>query len=118
MRKTDAAALLFIVLAGTSLNGFSQEGAKPSVPLAAKKECTALPVSEWLPEEEFKVLMRHRGYKDFKFKIVYQSCYEIYGYDAKNQLIEAYFNPSNAKLDRMNVIQVPEVSPSANKPSR
>lgn len=70
-----------------------------------KKTCTDLPVSEWLSEEEFLILMRHRGYKDFKFKVIYQSCYEIYGYDAKNQLIEAYFNPTNAKLSRSNTVK-------------
>ena len=70
-----------------------------------KKECTDQPASEWLSEEEFKLLIRHRGYKNFKFKIVYNSCYEIYGMDAQDQLIEAYFNPVNAKLNRLNTIK-------------
>ncbi|MFZ6774889.1 PepSY domain-containing protein [Undibacterium sp. SXout7W] len=77
----------------------------PASSSVAKKECTDQPVSEWLSEEEFKLLIRHRGYKNFKFKIVYNSCYEIYGMDAQDQLIEAYFNPVNAKLNRLNTIK-------------
>ena len=98
--------LLISIPVITSSFCFAEDKVKPLPLIATKKECTALPASEWLSEEEFAVLMRHRGYKNFKLKIVYQSCYEIYGYDAKNQLVEAYFNPTHAKLNRANTIKM------------
>lgn len=115
MLKLIARRLIVVPALITSLNCYSQQAIKPEKisnktilidkkMAVQKKNCTDLPVSEWLSEEEFLVLMRHRGYKDFKFKIVYQSCYEIYGYDAKNRLIEAYFNPTNARLNRSTTV--------------
>ena len=113
--KNLSHALLIGIAALTASQGFAEEKSKPLASPVVKKECTDLPASEWLSEEEFKVLMRYRGYKDFKLKIVYQSCYEIYGYDAKNDLVEAYFNPSNAKLNRANTIKIAPINGN-NKP--
>lgn len=104
---TLSRCLLIAIPIFTTSTCLAEDKVKQSPPVSVKKECTDLPASEWLSEEEFKVLMRYRGYKDFKFKIVYQSCYEIYGYDAKNELVEAYFNPTNAKLNRANSIKGP-----------
>jgi hypothetical protein len=112
--KNFSHALLIGIAALTVSQVFAEEKSKPLANPVVKKECTDLPTSEWLSEEEFKVLMRYRGYKDFKLKIVYQSCYEIYGYDAKNDLVEAYFNPSNAKLNRANTIKIAPINGNTN----
>ncbi len=68
--------------------------------------CTTLPAAEWLDADEFKLLAAHRGYKTVVFKVTYGACYEIYGYDREGNLVEAYFNPVNAKLVRSNRVQI------------
>lgn len=106
MLKSAFALTLFCCASILPAFGAAEEKSRPmqtDEPLAG---CTALPQSEWLSEDEFKVLMRYRGYRDFRLKIAYHSCYEIYGYDAKNQLVEAYFNPTNAKPVRINTVKL------------
>lgn len=68
--------------------------------------CTQLPATEWLDADEFKLLAAHRGYKTVVFKVTYGACYEIYGYDRDGNLVEAYFNPVNARLMRSNRVQI------------
>lgn len=72
------------------------------------KGCTTRPKSEWLSVEEMALLARHRGYKFERVKIPYESCYEIYGTNQAGDLVEAYFDPSNAKLVRQNVVVLPK----------
>jgi hypothetical protein len=69
----------------------------------ATEVCTSLPRSEWLPEEEMKLLAQHRGYRIKTFKVANNSCYEIYGFDRDNRIVEAYFNPVTARLVRQNM---------------
>ena len=60
----------------------------------------------WLDADEFKLLAAHRGYKTVVFMVTYGACYEIYGYDRDGNLVEAYFNPVNARLMRSNRVQI------------
>lgn len=65
--------------------------------------CTDAPRSEWLPEDEMKLLAQHRGYRIKTFKVANNSCYEVYGFDRNNRIVEAYFNPVTARLVRLNI---------------
>lgn len=65
--------------------------------------CTNAPRSEWLPEDEMKLLAEHRGYRIKTFKVASNSCYEVYGFDRANRIVEAYFNPVTARLVRQNI---------------
>ena len=65
--------------------------------------CTSAPRSEWLPEDEMKLLAQHRGYRIKTFKVANNSCYEVYGFDRDNRIVEAYFNPVTARLVRQNM---------------
>lgn len=65
--------------------------------------CTDEPRSEWLPEDEMRLLAEHRGYRIKTFKIANGSCYEIYGFDRQGQIVEAYFNPVTSRLVRQNI---------------
>ncbi len=74
-------------------------------PISIKKMCTQAAKADWLNEDEFLILMKHRGYTIQSFKVVYESCYEVYGFDKDKQIVEAYFNPQNAKLNRQNFVK-------------
>ena len=65
--------------------------------------CTTAPRSEWLPEDEMRLLATHRGYRIRTFKIANGSCYEIYGFDREGRIVEAYFNPVTSRLVRQNI---------------
>lgn len=68
----------------------------------ASEQCTTAPRSEWLSEDEMKLLAQHRGYRIKTFKIANNSCYEIYGFDREGRIVEAYFNPVTSRLVRQN----------------
>ncbi|MFZ6710091.1 PepSY domain-containing protein [Undibacterium sp. TC9W] len=68
--------------------------------------CTTLNKSEWLSQDEMALLAKHRGYQFEKVKISYESCYEIYGSNREGDLVEAYFDPSNARLIRQNIVKI------------
>jgi hypothetical protein len=78
--------------------------AQQQAPIPANKICTKTAKADWLSEEEFLILMKHRGYTIQNFKVVYESCYEVYGFDKDKRIVEAYFNPQNAKLNRQNFV--------------
>ncbi len=65
--------------------------------------CTDAPRSEWLPEDEMKLLAQHRGYRIKTFKVANNSCYEVYGFDREGRIVEAYFNPVTTRLVRQNI---------------
>ena len=69
----------------------------------ASDACTTAPKSEWLPEEEMKLLAEHRGYRIKTFKLAKGNCYEVYGFDKEGRIVEAYFNPVTSKLIRQNI---------------
>ena len=52
-----------------------------------------------------QLLAKHRGYRIKTFKVINNSCYEIYGFDREGRIVEAYFNPVTARLVRQNIAQ-------------
>ncbi|MDT8990495.1 PepSY domain-containing protein [Curvibacter sp. APW13] len=65
--------------------------------------CTQAPRSEWIDEAEMRLLAEHRGYRIKTFKVANGNCYEVYGFDRDNQIVEAYFDPVTTRLVRRNV---------------
>ena len=60
--------------------------------------CTTAARSEWIDEEEMKLLVLHRGYRIKTFKVSKTNCYEVYGFDKENRVVEAYFDPITTRL--------------------
>lgn len=77
--------------------GFSRE--------KASDICTTAPRSEWLTQDEMKLLAEHRGYRIKTFKLTKGDCYEVYGFDREGRIVEAYFNPATSRLVRQNIAQ-------------
>jgi hypothetical protein len=92
------------LVVGQTRNAIPDAQIKSWIP--AKKMCTTAAKENWLTKEEFLLLMNHRGYKVQTFKIIYESCYEMYGFDKSGRIVEAYFNPENAQLSRQNYVIV------------
>lgn len=100
--------LLFAVGAAGAAWGQTPPKSKAVQAAASSREqqedvCTAAPRSEWLPEDEMRLLAEHRGYRIKTFKVANGSCYEIYGFDRQGQIVEAYFNPVTSRLVRQNI---------------
>ncbi len=72
--------------------------------------CTTLPAAEWMEQQDFKAILAARGYRVSKFKVSRGNCFEIYGFDSRNRIVEVYFNPTNARIVRSNVIEAPAAS--------
>lgn len=82
-------------LAASAPVGFSRD--KPS------DRCTTAPRSEWLPQDEMKLLAEYRGYRIKTFKLAKGDCYEVYGFDKEGRIVEVYFNPATSRLVRQNI---------------
>ena len=65
--------------------------------------CTTAARTEWLPEDEMKLLAEHRGYRIKTFKLAKGNCYEVYGFDREGRIVEAYFDPVTSRLVRQNI---------------
>ena len=65
--------------------------------------CTTAPRSDWIDEEEMKLLVLHRGYRIKTFKVSKTNCYEVYGFDKENRVVEAYFHPLTTRLMLQNI---------------
>lgn len=65
------------------------------VPLAAyaNPTCTTEPKTKWMSEEAIKARIAALGYQKIRSFKVTESCYEIYGSNKENKLVEVYFNP-------------------------
>lgn len=70
---------------------------------SAVHTCTTAPRSEWITEDEMKLLAQHRGYRIKTFKVAKGNCYEVYGFDKTGRIVEAYFNPVTSQLVRQNI---------------
>jgi len=67
--------------------------------------CTTAPTSDWMAEDEMKLLVLHRGYRIKTFKVSKTNCYEVYGFDREGRIVEAYFNPVTTRLWLQNIAQ-------------
>jgi hypothetical protein len=90
-----------LVLAGTII-----------APLAAHADptCTTEPKANWLSEKAIKAKIAALGYHKIRSFKVTASCYEIYGSNQENKLVEVYFNPVNGDVVPS---LVPAVPPNA-----
>ncbi|WP_370239003.1 PepSY domain-containing protein [Neptunomonas phycophila] len=68
-----------------------------SVTLAGPK-CTDGENANWIPEDTMKQQIEEQGYSIKKFKKTSGGCYEIYGYDNKNNKVEIYFHPETGDI--------------------
>lgn len=55
-------------------------------------ECPNLPKDEWKPQMELQRKLSSEGWKVRQVK-VWNTCYEVYGFDDKGERVEAFFNP-------------------------
>jgi len=97
-----------LALAQTTATTKSPASAPPSTLYsreAAVDACTDAPRSQWLPVDEMKLLATHRGYRIKTFKVASGNCYEVYGFDRNNRIVEAYFDPVTSRLVRQNFAQ-------------
>jgi len=83
------------------------------VPLAAQANptCTTEPKEKWISEEAIKTRIAALGYQQIRSFKVTESCYEIYGSDKDNKLVEVYFNPVTGEI-------VPSVAPVVPPPAK
>jgi len=55
-------------------------------------ECPVIPKEEWKPQMELQRKLTSEGWKVRQVK-TFSTCYEVYGFDAKGERVEAFFNP-------------------------
>jgi hypothetical protein len=81
------------------------------VPLAAHANptCTTEPKSKWMSEEAIKARIAALGYQKIRSFKATESCYEIYGSDKDNKLVEVYFNPITGDIVPPEAPAVPPV---------
>lgn len=109
MRKFPAigVALLALPLGALAQSGIpAKEAGRPTTSLSREKAsdvCTQAPRSEWIDEAEMRLLAQHRGYRIKTFKVANGNCYEVYGFDRNDQIVEAYFDPVTTRLVRLNI---------------
>lgn len=66
----------------------------------ANKNCTDQPKEKWMKIEDFKSLVKKKGFTIDKFKQP-GTCYEIYGKDKDGKEVEVYFNPVDASITKI-----------------
>ncbi|MEQ6917745.1 PepSY domain-containing protein [Halomonas aquatica] len=59
-----------------------------SVTALAEPTCTDAPQSDWMSEDAMQQQIADIGYKVKEFKITDGSCYEIYGRDDQERIVE------------------------------
>jgi len=56
------------------------------------EKCEPIPKEEWKPQADLERKLTDMGWKISRVKIT-NGCYEVYGRDAKNAKMEAFFHP-------------------------
>ncbi len=55
-------------------------------------ECPKVPKEEWKPQMDLQKKLTDEGWRVRQVK-VWNTCYEVYGFDARGERVEAFFNP-------------------------
>lgn len=55
-------------------------------------ECPVVPKEEWKPQMDLQKKLTAEGWRVRQVK-TFSTCYEVYGFDAKGERVEAFFNP-------------------------
>ena len=79
------------------------------VPLAAQENptCTTEPKKNWMSEDAIKAKIAALGYQKMRSFKVTEACYEIYGSDKNDKLVEVYFNPVTGEIVPPEVPTIP-----------
>ncbi|PKH01989.1 PepSY domain-containing protein [Psychromonas sp. MB-3u-54] len=59
--------------------------------------------SNWIPKDQFEQNLLDQGYEIKKFKESSHGCYELYGYNQKQQRVEIYFHPETAEIFKQEI---------------
>jgi hypothetical protein len=59
--------------------------------------------SNWIPKDQFEQNLLDQGYQIKKFKESSGGCYELYGYNQKQQRVEIYFHPETAEIIKQEI---------------
>lgn len=122
MKQLVALSAVVVTLAGGLMGGTVQAQPRTTanavVPIATGPEakasdgfsramdtqtCTTAARNTWLPEAEMRLLAEHRGYRIKTFRVDKNNCYEVYGFDRQNRVVEAYFDPVTSRLVHQNI---------------
>ncbi|MCG2592593.1 PepSY domain-containing protein [Ramlibacter sp. XY19] len=57
-----------------------------------------VPKAEWKPQMELKAKLETDGWKKVRQVKVENGCYEVYGFDEKNERAEKFYNPKTFEL--------------------
>ena len=57
-----------------------------------------VPKAEWKPQMELKSKLETDGWKKIRQVKVEHGCYEVYGFDEKNERAEKFYNPKTFEL--------------------
>ena len=55
-------------------------------------ECPNVPKEEWKPQMDLQRKLTNEGWRVRQVK-VWNTCYEVYGFDEKGERVEVFFNP-------------------------
>ena len=79
------------------------------VPLAAQANptCTTEPKKNWMSEDAIKAKIAALGYQKIRSFKVTDTCYEIYGSNKEDKLVEVYFNPVTGEIVPPEVPTIP-----------
>ncbi|MDC8784995.1 PepSY domain-containing protein [Roseateles koreensis] len=67
--------------------------------------CPKIPKEEWRPQMELQHKLSAEGWRIRQVK-TFSTCYEVYGFDAKGERVEAFFNPKT--FERIEPNSAPE----------
>jgi hypothetical protein len=83
------------------------------IPLVAHANptCTTELKEKWMSEAAIKAKIAALGYHKIRSFKVTESCYEIYGSNKQNKLVEVYFNPVTGDI-------VPSLAPVVPPPPK
>ncbi|MDH3694169.1 MAG: PepSY domain-containing protein [Gammaproteobacteria bacterium] len=84
--------VLPVVIAGSMFAGIAMAG----------PECTDQSQENWIPVADMQKKLLEDGFVIDRFKID-DTCYEIYGRNAKNEKVEIYFNPVNGEIVKQEI---------------
>ncbi len=68
----------------------------------AGPECTDQSQENWMSVADMQKKILDQGFVIDRFKID-DTCYEIYGRNAKNEKVEIYFNPVNGEIVKQEI---------------
>lgn len=75
-------------------------------------DCPNEPKAEWRPQMELQRKLVEQGWRVRQVK-TFSTCYEVYGFDAKGERVEVFFNPKTFER-----IEPRAAAPAASQPAK